>query len=433
MKLYHAPGVSPELDQGCPFPTEGRLRDRPRRAALRGHDAAYTPVLIVGAGLVGLVAAVRLREQGVDVRVIDELPAGAKRSQALVLHPRTLRTLSSLGVGAALDWRSHDVTRLAVYTDGQRRALLDLPSAGEVGAGAKTLQEAALHESLLRRLSELGTDVEWQTSFVALKQSPTQVRARLVRREWVESAQPHLGPALEESGQEQVDAEFIVGADGPASTLRRALGIAWLAMGQKQRYAFYETPDEHAGCEASLVIHEGLGSSVYPLPNGIARFSFEIREQDRQAPRVMQLRDLLGARMPWYAASADTFEWSGEAEVNPGMAQSFGAGRVWLTGEAAHSTGLLGAQSVNVGMFEANDLAWRIARALDPSGAQLGLGYAQQRHLEWLRLFGLYPNLPLVGRAEAWVKRNISAVLPSLPATGDDLDDLLDQLHVASA
>ncbi len=75
----------------------------------------------------------------------------------------------------------------------------------------------------------------------------------------------------------------------------------------------------------------------------------------------------------------------------------------------------------------------RIARTLDLSAVPLGRGYAEQRHLEWRRLFGLHPSTPIVARAEDWVKRSIGAMLPSLPATGDDLDDLLDQLHVASA
>ncbi|HEY3256374.1 MAG TPA: hypothetical protein VGJ91_20585, partial [Polyangiaceae bacterium] len=70
-----------------------------------------------------------------------------------VLHPRTLRVLSSLGVAASLEWRGHDVTSLSVYTDGQRRVLLELPSAGELGRGAITLPRDALHQALLQRPS----------------------------------------------------------------------------------------------------------------------------------------------------------------------------------------------------------------------------------------------------------------------------------------
>jgi 2-polyprenyl-6-methoxyphenol hydroxylase-like FAD-dependent oxidoreductase len=116
------------------------------------------------------------------------------------------------------------------------------------------------------------------------------------------------------------------------------------------------------------------------------------------------------------------------------MADRFGEGRVWLAGDAAHSTGPLGAQSLNVGISEAHDLAQRIAVHLERGDvANLGVAYATQRRLEWERLFGVAPSVPLTGRAPAWVRRHIAELLPSLPASGDELDDLLDQLHVRSA
>jgi 2-polyprenyl-6-methoxyphenol hydroxylase-like FAD-dependent oxidoreductase len=116
------------------------------------------------------------------------------------------------------------------------------------------------------------------------------------------------------------------------------------------------------------------------------------------------------------------------------MCDRFGEGRVWLAGDAAHSTGALGAQSINVGMHEAHELAGRIASLLErPGAAALGTAYATQRRLEWERLFGVGASVPLTGRAPDWVRRHIAALLPSLPAAGDDLDDLLDQLHVRSA
>jgi 2-polyprenyl-6-methoxyphenol hydroxylase-like FAD-dependent oxidoreductase len=138
--------------------------------------------------------------------------------------------------------------------------------------------------------------------------------------------------------------------------------------------------------------------------------------------------------MPWYAAQAENFEWSGSAEFHPALADRFGEGRVGLAGDAAHSTGPLGAQSLNVGIHEADDLARRIVEQLHASAATpFGPRYAEQRRLEWQRLFGLGSSRPQSPRSQDWVRRNLSQLLPSLPASGDDLDDLLEQLHVISA
>jgi 2-polyprenyl-6-methoxyphenol hydroxylase-like FAD-dependent oxidoreductase len=108
-----------------------------------------SPVLIVGAGPVGLVAAIHLREQGFPVRVIDEQTADSKRTYPVVLHPRTLRILSSLGVSAPLEWRGHAITRLAIYCESERRAVLELPAAGEMSAGAMTLPQDVLRRALM--------------------------------------------------------------------------------------------------------------------------------------------------------------------------------------------------------------------------------------------------------------------------------------------
>jgi 2-polyprenyl-6-methoxyphenol hydroxylase-like FAD-dependent oxidoreductase len=226
----------------------------------------------------------------------------------------------------------------------------------------------------------------------------------------------------------------VIGADGAKSSVRGKLKIAWIPHGAPQSYLFFEAADERAGVEAQLVIHEGLANCVYPYQSGVSRFTFQISSALRQSPEPLQLQQLLDSRMPWYPAELTHFECSGYAELDPGVAATFAEGRVFLVGEAAHSTAPLGGHSLNVGMFEASELALRIVQELTrPRPIPLSVRYGEQRRLEWNRLFGLYPSMPAIGRAEDWVKRNIATVLPNLPASGDELDDLLDQLHVAAA
>ncbi len=90
---------------------------------MEATSGARTPVLVVGAGPVGLIAAIHLREQGLAVRVIDELTAETKRTYPVVLHPRTLHILAALGVTAPLEWRGRFVKHLAIHADGARQVL----------------------------------------------------------------------------------------------------------------------------------------------------------------------------------------------------------------------------------------------------------------------------------------------------------------------
>jgi len=393
-----------------------------------------TPVLIVGAGPVGLAAAVALREQGVAVRIVDEQAGEDKRTYPVVIHPRTVRILDSLGVVAPLEWRGHAVTHLAVYAERQRRAVLDLPAAGRLSPGALTLPQDVLRQALMHRLSELGVEVEWKTRLVALEQTPDRVRAGLIRRERSVAETPGSKAGWFDVESATIDADFVIGTDGIRSTVREKLGIGWTGQGPSRIFAFFDVPDDRAGSEAQLVIHEAQGNTIYPLQGGVSRFTFELSVGMPQAPSITQLRQLLTSRVPWYAVDARHFEWSGTAEFHPALAERFGHGRVWLAGDAAHSTGPLGGQSLNVGIHEASDLARRIAGQLGRDAtAPLSVDYEQQRRLEWNVLFGLAPSTPRTPKARDWVKRNLAIVLPALPAAGDDLDDLLDQLQVRAA
>lgn len=402
--------------------------------AVSSGRRAHAPVFIVGAGPVGLVAAIRLREQGVHVRIVDELTAETKRTYPAVLHAATLRVLSSLGVAAPLEWRGRPVARLALYADGECRSVLDVAAARELSPGTMTLPQDVLRQALTNRLRELGTEVEWKTRLVALDQDADRARLGIVRREQVEGMSSSLKPEWLDVASETVDADFVIGADGCKSSVRQKLGIEWVSMGRRQIYAFYDAPDYRAGDEAHLVFAEGTANSVYPLQSNYSRFTFQVGVAMAQAPAAPQLRQLLESRMPWYAAQTRDFEWSGSAEFHPALADRFGDGRVWLAGDAAHSTGPLGAQSVNIGIHEADELARRIVeRVHNITASPLGPTYAERRRLEWQHLFGLESSRPRSPRTPDWVKRNLAMLLPSLPATGDDLRELLQRLHVELA
>lgn len=394
---------------------------------------APTSVLIVGAGPVGLVAAIRLREEGVDVRIVDEQSEASKRTYPVVIHPRTLRMLAALGVTAPLEWRGHGIRHLAVYADAMRRAVLEVPSAEPIAPGALTLPQDVLRQALVLRLSTLGVEVEWQTRLVALDQDATQARVDLVRRERNVGAAPELKPEWLDVATQTLTTKFLIGADGPRSAVRQSLGIEMVQHGPRESYAFFDAPDARAGDEAHLVFGSGYGSSVYPLQGGMSRLSFQVGAGTLLSPSLTQLRELLSARMPWYARGCDDFEWSGSADFHPALAARFGVGRVWLAGDAAHATGPLGGQNINVGVHEAHDLASRIARSLDSGAEALGPAYEEQRRIEWGRLFGLGSSKPDTSKAPAWVQRHIRSLLPSLPGAGDELDELLEQLRVKTA
>ncbi len=78
-----------------------------------------TPVLIVGAGPVGLTAACELRRRGINVHVIDGRGGPATTSRALGIHARTLEVLGHVGVLDQVLARAQRVHSFRVHEDGR--------------------------------------------------------------------------------------------------------------------------------------------------------------------------------------------------------------------------------------------------------------------------------------------------------------------------
>jgi 2-polyprenyl-6-methoxyphenol hydroxylase-like FAD-dependent oxidoreductase len=384
-------------------------------------------VLVVGAGPVGLIAALRLREQGVDVRIIDQQSQHAAHSFPVVLHTTTLRLLASLGLIDVLVWRGRPVSHLAVYTEGERRAVLDLPKVADISPGALTLPQDVLREVLTRALSDRGVSIEWNTRIRALGQDEGGVRGEL---------QEHFAglPSFDQASaaaRSHFEAEYVIGSDGYDSAVRDALGIRLVAHGALHSYAFFDAPTSRAGAEAQLAICEGSANAFYPLQGGLARFSFQLTGSLARAPDLSALRELTASRLPWHREDLESCAWGGVAEFRHALATHFGAGRVWLAGEAAHLTGPLGVQSLNVGLDEANELALRMADELrHPSRDGFAHDYDARRTQQWQELLGITERASLGARSPAWAWRNFNRILSCLPASGKDLDDLLEQLRL---
>jgi len=371
------------------------------------------------------MAALTLRRHGIDVRVVDQQSEARAHTFPVVLHPQSLRLLREVGLEGALLWRGRPVTRLAVYTEHERRAVLDLPTPAGISTAAMTLPQDVLRSALTSELATSGVAVEWNTRLEVLQQDSRAAWGRLVRED----------PARRmHGGRGEVDAfeaDFVIGADGYDSTVREALGIQLVQYGPLQSFAFFDAPTQRAGAEAQLAISEDFSNSIYPLQGGESRFSFQIGRGLDTAPDVSALRELLDARMPWYAEEIASVSWGGVAEFRRSLVTQLGVGRAWLAGEAAHLTGPLGVQSLNVGIDEASELSLRMVDALQ-NGHRPSFGepYNAKRIRQWQDLLGIHERMAISTRSPDWARRCASRLLACLPASGADLDDLLAQLRL---
>jgi NADPH-dependent dioxygenase len=376
---------------------------------------ARTRVVVVGAGPVGLLTALVLAQRNVDVMVIDQTEPASARSFAVVLHPRTVAMLANLGIVEPLHWQGQSFRRLAIFADGERQALLELPLDGEHADGALTLPQNVLRSALEHALSALGVEVAYGFRLASFEQTATEVHARFT------------GTKTDEL---HTVSEFLVGADGHESSVRTALGSAMLEVAPPRTFAFFDVPQPApCGTNAELVLG-AHSAAIYPLHGGGTRYSFALDAAPSGPLGRAELRELVTRIMPWHAAAAtESVEWSGTRRFRKALADRFGRGRVWLAGDACHLTSPLGAQSLNVGLREARDLAHGVSECLRGTKLEeLGTGYAEQRQMEWRRLLGVGAEPVRARSTPGWVKAHTAELVCSLPASGDDLDELLDQL-----
>lgn len=409
-------------------------------------------VLVVGAGPVGLTTALALARGGVAVRVVDAAWRPAAQSYSLALHPASLALLDGLGLaGRVVDHAVH-VRRIGFFDRAGRRVALPLHGLNEDFSFVAVLPQARLERLLEEALREQGVEVQWNHRAAEFEQDGETVRVRVDRlvKESVGYSVAHTEWVV--AGSRHLEVPFVVGADGHRSLVRRALGIDFAEVGAPQHFAVFEfKTDADLDHELAVVFNEHDTDVLWPLPDGWCRWSFELlgteipaeaRDKSRLAVTVGadrypvlepgRLGELLAARAPWFEGSIDEIRWRVAVRFERRLASAFGRGRVWLAGDAAHLHHPVGAQSMNVGLREGQELAGILADVLRRGAPLESLersGY--RRAVEWRRLFELDGGLAPGAGADPWLAGHAGRVLSALPASGADLEALIGRLGFA--
>lgn len=406
-------------------------------------------VLVVGAGPVGLFTALSLASRGVEVQIVDEEFRTAAHSYALAVHARSLQLCDDLGLAEDLLARGYRVNMVAFYDGADRCGELKLSELGGKFPYVLVLPQSALEGLLEQQLRKRGVKVQWDHRVTRLERAETHTTATIDR---LARASCGYAVATTEWVTEKTlraKAAFVVGADGHGSIVRKTLGTEYVPAGSTESFAVFEfhTDADLAG-EVRIVFDGATTSVLWPLPGGQCRWSFQqehtsVSEESRTKRRLTvpigrqvfphlpadELNRLIRTRAPWFAEEIRHIDWSMEVRFDHRLAASFGHDRLWLAGDAAHLTGPVGGQSLNMGLRETSDLSWRLTRILREAAPMSSLDdYSEQYGKQWRQLLGTDGGLAPTSSADPWAQRYCSEILPCIPATGDDLATLVSQL-----
>lgn len=310
----------------------------------------FTPdvdVLVVGAGPVGLTAAIVLTQLGHQVRVVDGQAAGANTSRAAVIHARTLEVLEPYGAVPALVGRGLHTPRFTIRD--RDRVLLSVPFAGLPTAYPYTLMisQAETEKFLLDRATELGVVIDRPATVTAVVQDDHSVIATL-------------------SGGERISAHYLIGADGMHSTVREQAGIGFSGNSYSESFGLADIRSTGGLPRDEVILYfSPVGVVVVaPLPDDLYRVVAVVDEapHDPDARFVQRLLDERGPRT--VPAAVTEVVWGSRFRVHHRLAETYRRGRIVLAGDAAHVHSPAGGQGMNLGIEDAVTTGQALSRVL---------------------------------------------------------------------
>ena len=333
------------------------------------------PVLIAGAGPVGLALAYALGREGHPVLLVEQNPELAEDLRASTFHPPTLDMLAGLGV-------VEDMLRLGLVApvwqvrerrDGRLVAEFDLSLLKDDSAHPYRVQveQFKLARLLKAKLDALDTvRLRFATRLVGLEQDADGVVA-----------------SVEDVGsgaRERIAGSHLVGCDGTGSRVRQCLGVAYEGYTYPERFFSISTPFDFQARIPGLAYVSYFADPdewcfllrvpefwrvMFPVPAGEAE-----AETRSEAMVQRRLKGLLAADGDYPVAHRTLYR------VQQRIAEHWHRGRVLLTGDAAHNNNPLGGMGLNSGLHDALNLAEKLAAVLrGESGAEAFQRYERQR------------------------------------------------------
>ncbi|MEE8585280.1 MAG: FAD-dependent monooxygenase [Acidobacteriota bacterium] len=411
-------------------------------------------VLVVGAGPVGLLAAVELARQGVRIQVVDAEGGPAARSYSLTLHSRSLELLDELGLADDLIAKGRRIDRCAFYKGDSRRAELDLSKLDSKFPFVLILSQQELEEALEEALGNYPVKVNWRNRVLEMEFDGKLATSRIEKLRKAFSSCPSPSHDWVVDHTFLTNAYYVIGADGSRSIVRHSVNLGWRDLGGPQRFAVVEVQAQtkaaasaQAVDEMRVALNDENTDVLWPMREGRFRFGFQLDRPWRYSePRVRSrseadlggqafpvlskrdLRDLILERFPWFKSPLGEVTWSAVLRFERRLANRFGRDNAWLAGDSAHLAPPVGFQSMNIGLREARDLARRIGSIVTGQAKQESLEeFNRERQAEWQSLF---QGPERIESAKGWTRGEAAKILSCIPASGSDLCRLAGQIGI---
>jgi 3-(3-hydroxy-phenyl)propionate hydroxylase len=315
---------------------------------------AHHPVVIVGAGPVGLALAVDLAQRGRRVVLLDDADRIGEGSRAICFAKKTLEIFDRLGCAAPMLEKGVSWSKGRVFQGDHELYSFDLlPEGGHKMPAFINLQQYYVEKHLVDRAAELPPiDLRWRNRVIA-----------------VERRADHTALTIETpDGPYGLTADWLIACDGARSPIRSMLGLDFggevfddqfliadvrmTADFPVERWFWFDPP-----------FHAGQSALLHKQPDDVWRIDLQLgRDADVEAEKrpeavIPRIERMLGHR-------SFELEWVSIYKFQCKRLARFVHDRVIFAGDSAHQVSPFGARGANSGVQDAENLAWKLALVL---------------------------------------------------------------------
>jgi 2-polyprenyl-6-methoxyphenol hydroxylase-like FAD-dependent oxidoreductase len=306
-----------------------------------------TDVLIIGAGPSGLTLAASLIKKGVATTVVDRQPAGANTSRAAVVNSRTLEVLEDLDVARRLVKEGIQAPQFSIRDRARTLIPIDFSGLATDYPYSLMVPQSTTEKLLLDRLVELGGSVIRPKTLTSISQDAEGVTATF-------------------DDGDVIRGRYAVGADGIHSTVREQAGIGFQGGAYAESFMLADVRlSGEAPLDEVILFWAKAGMTVVaPLPGNIFRIVAPVADAPEapSAPFIQQILDSRGSGAGRMVVT-DVI-WGSRFRIHHRVADTYRAGRLLLSGDAAHVHSPAGGQGMNLGIQDGVALADALARVL---------------------------------------------------------------------
>ena len=357
---------------------------------LKGDAVARTPVIIVGAGPIGLGAAIDLATHGIASTVVDDNNVVSVGSRAICWAKRSLEIFDRLGVAdrmleKGVTWQLGRVYR----GDAQIYSFDLLPEDGHKFPAFINLQQYYVEQYLVERCGDFPDliDLRFKNRVLAVTQDDHSASAEIETPD----------------GTYRLEGDYLLACDGANSRLRRHFGLDFEGRYFEERFLIADVemqadfPSER-WFWFTPTFHPGQSALLHKQPDNIYRIDLQLgpdadpeeeKKPENVIPRIEKVVDGRPFKLDWVSVYS----------FNCRRIDRFVHDRVIFVGDSAHLVSPFGARGGNGGMHDVDNLCWKLAHVISgKSGPALLESYNAER------IHGADENI----RNSSWTSRFMS-------------------------